>query len=70
MSKAAAVIKGYGVAPDLVEAMLKVANAANSEVDFITCDAGATWWEDNGMTHLSLMRHGISLKAQTHVTRN
>ncbi|TGC11322.1 isocitrate/isopropylmalate dehydrogenase family protein [Methanolobus halotolerans] len=48
MAKSAAVIKGDGVGPDLVEAMLKVANAANSDVEFIKCDAGATWWEENG----------------------
>ena len=48
MSKTAAVIKGDGVGPDLVEAILKVANAANSEVELITCDAGATWWEEDG----------------------
>lgn len=48
MTKTAAVIKGDGVGPNLVEAMLKVANAANSNVEFITCDAGASWWEENG----------------------
>lgn len=48
MSKSAAVIKGDGVGPDLVEAMLKVADAANSNVEFITCEAGAAWWEKNG----------------------
>ncbi|RQD81459.1 isocitrate/isopropylmalate dehydrogenase family protein [Methanosalsum natronophilum] len=48
MSKTAAVIKGDGVGPDLVDAMLDVVNAAGTDVEFITCEAGETWWKTNG----------------------
>ncbi|AGB50112.1 isocitrate/isopropylmalate dehydrogenase [Methanomethylovorans hollandica DSM 15978] len=48
MSKTAAVIKGDGVGPELVDAMFKVMEAAGTDVEFITCDAGATWWEQHG----------------------
>jgi isocitrate dehydrogenase (NAD+) len=52
MSKTAAVIKGDGVGPELVDAMLKVANAANTDVEFIMCEAGAGWWEQHGGSSL------------------
>lgn len=48
MSKTAAVIKGDGVGPELVDAMFKVMEAAGTGVEFITCDAGSTWWEQHG----------------------
>jgi isocitrate dehydrogenase len=48
MSKKAAIIKGDGVGPELVEAMMKVVNAAKTNVEFVPCEAGAGWWEENG----------------------
>ena len=48
MSKTAAVIKGDGVGPELVDAMLKVAEAAGTDIEFVMCEAGAGWWEKNG----------------------
>ncbi|MFW5987674.1 MAG: isocitrate/isopropylmalate dehydrogenase family protein, partial [Methanohalophilus sp.] len=48
MSKTAAVIKGDGVGPELVDAMLKIAEAAGTNVEFVPCEAGAAWWEENG----------------------
>ena len=48
MSKTAAVIKGDGVGPELVDAMIKVTEAANTDVEFIMCEAGAGWWEEHG----------------------
>ncbi|MCG7850773.1 MAG: isocitrate/isopropylmalate family dehydrogenase, partial [ANME-2 cluster archaeon] len=48
MSKKAAVIKGDGVGPELVDAMMAVTQAAGTNVEFIPCEAGATWWEANG----------------------
>ncbi len=48
MGKKAAVIKGDGVGPELVNSMLRVVEAAGSNVEFIMCDAGAQWWEANG----------------------
>ncbi|VVB97516.1 3-isopropylmalate/3-methylmalate dehydrogenase [uncultured archaeon] len=48
MSKKAAVIKGDGVGPELVNSMLRVVEAAGTKVEFITCEAGEQWWEENG----------------------
>lgn len=48
MSKKVAVINGDGVGPELVDAMISVAQAAGTNVEFIPCEAGATWWEANG----------------------
>ncbi|PHP45120.1 3-isopropylmalate dehydrogenase [Methanosarcinales archaeon ex4572_44] len=52
MSKKAAVIKGDGVGPELVEVMLKVVDATDAKVEFIPVDAGATWWKKHGGTSL------------------
>ncbi len=48
MSKKAAVIRGDGVGPELVDAMLNVLHATGTGVEFIVVDAGATWWEEHG----------------------
>jgi isocitrate dehydrogenase (NAD+) len=48
MSKKVAVIKGDGVGPELVEAMVSVTRAAGTNVEFIPCEAGSTWWEAHG----------------------
>ncbi|VVB87251.1 Homoisocitrate dehydrogenase [uncultured archaeon] len=48
MGKKAAVIKGDGVGPELVSSMLRVVEAAGTNVEFIMCEAGAQWWEANG----------------------
>lgn len=47
-SKSAAVIKGDGTGPELVNAMLKVLKACNSQVELVPCDAGSEWWEKKG----------------------
>ena len=52
MSKTAAVIRGDGVGPELVEAMLKVLKASGTKVSFKMCDAGETWWKKNGGSSL------------------
>ncbi len=46
--KKAAIIKGDGVGPELVDAMLKVLEVTEPEVEFIPCSAGAEWWEKHG----------------------
>ncbi len=46
--KIAAVIKGDGVGPELVSSMLRVVEAAGTNIEFIMCEAGANWWEKNG----------------------
>jgi len=44
----AAIIKGDGTGPELVESMLKVLNAVKTNVKLIPCDAGLEWWEKHG----------------------
>jgi len=39
MSKKAAIIKGDGVGPELVDAMIAVTRAAGTNVEFIPCEA-------------------------------
>jgi isocitrate dehydrogenase (NAD+) len=43
--KKVALIRGDGTGPELVDAMLLVLKAAGSNAEFISCDAGADWWE-------------------------
>jgi len=45
MTKKAALIRGDGTGPELVDAMLAVLNAAGTKVEFRECDAGLDWWE-------------------------
>ena len=47
-NKKAAIIKGDGTGPELVNSMISVLKACNSDIDLITCDAGSEWWEKNG----------------------
>ena len=46
--KTAAIIRGDGTGPELVDAMIKVLKACNSEVELVSCDAGSDWWQKNG----------------------
>lgn len=48
MAKTAAVIRGDGTGPELVDAMTKVLKACNSSVELVPCDAGSEWWQKNG----------------------
>ncbi len=48
MSRKAAVIKGDGVGPELVDNVLRVMEAIGTGVEFIVCEAGAQWWEEHG----------------------
>lgn len=48
MSKKIAVIKGDGVGPELVDNMLRVLEAVNTQVEFIPCEAGLEWWKQHG----------------------
>lgn len=47
-SKKVALIKGDGTGPELVDAMLLVLEASGAKAEFVTCEAGAEWWERNG----------------------
>lgn len=46
--KTAAIIRGDGTGPELVDAMIKVLKTCNSEVELVLCDAGSDWWQKNG----------------------
>ncbi|HEY4673679.1 MAG TPA: isocitrate/isopropylmalate dehydrogenase family protein [Nitrososphaerales archaeon] len=45
MAKKAALIRGDGTGPELVDAMLTVLKAAGTKVEFVQCEAGLGWWE-------------------------
>lgn len=47
-TKIAAVIKGDGTGPELVNAMISVLKACDSKVELVPCDAGSEWWEKKG----------------------
>jgi isocitrate dehydrogenase (NAD+) len=50
----AAVIKGDGTGPELVQAMMEVLKECNSRIELITCDAGSEWWEkERGNSYIS-----------------
>ncbi|MCY3854216.1 MAG: isocitrate/isopropylmalate family dehydrogenase [Thaumarchaeota archaeon] len=44
----AAIIKGDGVGPELVNAMTHVLKTCNTNVELILCDAGSEYWEKHG----------------------
>jgi isocitrate dehydrogenase (NAD+) len=46
--KKVALIKGDGTGPELVDAMLFVLKASGARAEFLTCEAGADWWEKHG----------------------
>ncbi len=45
--KKVALIRGDGTGPELVDAMLPVLEASCSKAEYVSCDAGADWWEKN-----------------------
>jgi isocitrate dehydrogenase (NAD+) len=52
--KTAAIIRGDGTGPELVEAMVKVLRACDSKIELIPCDAGSEWWQKvNGNSYVS-----------------
>lgn len=48
MVKKAAVMKGDGVGPEVVDCMLKVLKECNIESEIIPCEAGSEQWDKNG----------------------
>lgn len=46
--KKAVIINGDGTGPELVNAMLKVLEKCDTNIELIKCDAGSEWWEKNG----------------------
>jgi len=47
-NKKAAIIKGDGTGPELVNSMISVLESCNSNIELIKSDAGSEWWEKNG----------------------
>ena len=48
MGKKAAVIRGDGIGPEIVNAMLQVLKACNTQTELIVCEAGSEQWEKHG----------------------
>ncbi len=48
LGKKAAIIKGDGTGPELVDAMLHVLRSCNTQIELILCDAGSEQWEKHG----------------------
>lgn len=48
MNKTAAIIKGDGTGPELVEAMIMVLRECNSQIQLSICEAGSDWWKKAG----------------------
>ncbi|NOQ44678.1 MAG: isocitrate/isopropylmalate dehydrogenase family protein [Nitrosopumilus sp.] len=48
MSKKAAVMKGDGIGPEVVDSMLRVLKECNSQSEIILCEAGSEQWDKNG----------------------
>ncbi len=48
MGKKAAIIKGDGTGPELVNAVLHVLRTCNSQTEMILCEAGSEQWEKHG----------------------
>jgi len=48
LTKKAAIIKGDGTGPELVDAMLHVLKACNTQTEIILCEAGSEHWEKFG----------------------
>jgi len=48
LGKKAAIIKGDGTGPELVNAMLHVLRSCNSQTEMILCEAGSEQWEKHG----------------------
>ncbi len=54
MTKRAAIIRGDGTGPELVEAMIKVLRECGSRIDLVICEAGSDWWKKvGGNTYVS-----------------
>ncbi len=46
--KKAAVIRGDGTGPELVDSMMRVIDAVNPDIEFVPCEAGEEWWKEHG----------------------
>ncbi|TLX89065.1 MAG: isocitrate/isopropylmalate dehydrogenase family protein, partial [Thaumarchaeota archaeon] len=48
MAKKAAIIRGDGTGPELVDAVLHVLRSCNIQAELALCDAGSEYWEKHG----------------------
>jgi isocitrate dehydrogenase (NAD+) len=51
----AAVIKGDGIGPEIVDSMLRVLKACNSQIEIMLCEGGSEQWERNGKRESSFI---------------
>ncbi len=47
-NRKAAVIKGDGTGPELIDSFMKILETVNHNIEVIYCDAGEEWWKANG----------------------
>ncbi len=52
MGKKAAVINGDGTGPELVDAMIHVLEACNTQIELIRCEAGSEQWKKKWWSHI------------------
>ncbi len=48
LGKKAAVMKGDGIGPEIVDAMLHVLKSCNTQTEIVLCEAGSEQWEKHG----------------------
>jgi isocitrate dehydrogenase (NAD+) len=48
LSKKAAVMRGDGIGPEVVDSMLRVLKECNTQLEIILCEAGSEQWDKNG----------------------
>lgn len=48
LSKKAAIMKGDGIGPEVVDSMLRVLKECNAQSEIILCEAGSEQWDRNG----------------------
>ncbi|MEW5839572.1 isocitrate/isopropylmalate family dehydrogenase [Nitrososphaera sp.] len=53
--KKAAVIRGDGIGPEVVDSMLRVLKACNSQIEIVMCEGGSEQWERNGRRDASFI---------------
>jgi isocitrate dehydrogenase len=46
--KKAAVIRGDGTGPELVDSMMRVIDVVSPDIEFVPCEAGEEWWKEHG----------------------
>ena len=48
MTKKVAIMKGDGIGPEIVDAMIGILKECNLQSEIVFCEAGSEQWEKNG----------------------